>query len=270
LWARDAAAADPSRGQYLVEALAACDNCHTPRGPNGYDFSARFSGGSQTFAGDDYVVRGSNISPDKETGVGQWSDEALGAAIVAGVGKSGQLAPAMPSDSYRVLTRRDLDAIIAFLRASAPVKAQPSAPPQRHGIWSPHPLPGAEAAFDEATLSDKFKRGLYVASIARCLACHSGEVADAPDYANRLGAGGKIFRTPAGVAVASNITADVERGVGAWSDDEIKRAVTQGVSRRGEPLKPPMSTLAKTHFAKMSPEDLDALVAYLRTIPAKE
>jgi mono/diheme cytochrome c family protein len=253
-----------------VEALTACDNCHTPRGPNGYDLSARFSGGSQTFTGKDYVARGSNISSDRETGVGAWSDEALIAAIVAGRGRDGQLAPAMPSDSYRALTNADLQAIVAFLRASPPVKAQPPAPPQRHGVWSPHPAPGAEASFDEAALDDKIKRGLYVASIARCLACHSAEVDDAPDYVNGLGAGGKLFRTPAGVAVASNITAHTEKGVGAWSDDEIKRAVTQGLSRKGEALKPPMSTLARAHFAKMSSADLDALVAYLRTIPAKE
>lgn len=263
-------AADQSRGQYLVEALAACDNCHTPRGPNGYDLSARFSGGSQTFTGKDYIARGSNITPDKETGVGGWSDDAVSAAIVAGVGDDGQLAPAMPSDSYRVLTDADRNAITAFLRAQSPVKAQPMAPPQRQGKWSPHPAPGAEAAFDEAALSEKVKRGLYVASIARCLACHSTEVDDAPDYVNGLGAGGKIFRTPAGVAVASNITPHPEKGVGAWSDDEIKRAITHGVSRKGEALKPPMSNLAKAHFAKMSPEDLDALVAYLRTVPAKE
>jgi mono/diheme cytochrome c family protein len=263
-------AEDQSRGQYLVEALAACDNCHTPRGPNGYDLSARFSGGSQTFTGRDYVARGSNISSDKEIGVGGWTDDVLSAAIVAGVGRDGQLAPAMPSDSYRVLTDADRNAIIAFLRAQSPVKAQPIAPSQRQGRWPPHPAPGAEVAFDEVELSDKVKRGFYVASIARCLACHSTEVNDAPDYVNGLGAGGKTFRTPTGVAVASNITPHPEKGVGAWSDDEIKRAIMQGVSRKGEALKPPMSTLAKAHFAKMSLEDVNALVAYLRTIPAKE
>jgi mono/diheme cytochrome c family protein len=267
--AGDGVAAELPRGQYLVEALAACDNCHTPRGPNGYDFSARFSGGSQTFRGKDYVVRGSNISSDKETGVRGWSDDALRAAIVAGVGHDGQLAPPMPSDSYRVLTQSDLDSIVAFLRASAPVRAQ-TPPPRRQGGWSPHPVPGADTPFEAAALTDRLKRGLYVASVARCLACHSGETNDAPDHASKLGAGGKVFRTAAGVATASNITAHAEKGLGAWSDDDVKRAITQGVSLKGEALKPPMSTLAKGHFAKMSAEDLDALVAYLRTIPAKE
>lgn len=102
------------------------------------------------------------------------------------------------------------------------------------------------------------------------MGCHSGEGDDAPDHENKLGAGGKIFRTPAGVAVASNITAHYEKGVGAWSNAELKRAITEGVSRDGRALKPPMSTLAKAHFAKMAAEDIDALIAWLRNVPARE
>lgn len=267
--APNAIAADTARGQYLVEALAACDNCHTPRGPNGYDFSARFSGGARTFTDKSYTVRGSNISPDRETGIGAWSDDVLRAAITDGRGRDGQLAPAMPSASYRVLTKTDLDAIIAFLRQAPPAHTQ-STSPRRDGAWTPHPLPGADAPFDEAALSDRTRRGLYVASIARCMACHSGETDDAPDHVNKLGTGGKIFQTPAGVTVASNISAHPEKGVGAWSDDELKRAIKEGVSRDGRALKPPMSNLAKAHFTKISSEDLDALIAWLRTIPAKE
>lgn len=263
-------AGDIERGRYLVEALAACDNCHTPRGAGGYDPAARFSGGSQTFSDKTYVVRGSNISPDEETGVGAWTDAELRAAIVDGVGREGRLAPVMPSDSYKPLTKSDLDAIIAFLRSANPVRASLAMPQQRRGEWSPHPVPGAETAFDEAALGDKSKHGLYVASLARCMSCHSGEVDGAPDHENRFGAGGKVFRNTAGVAVGSNITSHPSKGVGAWSDDELKRAITQGVSRDGTQLRPPMSTLSKAHFSKMSPDDLDALVAWMRTIRPKE
>lgn len=263
-------AADLERGRYLVEALAACDNCHTPRGPAGYNLANRFSGGSQTFSDKTYVVRGPNITPDRETGIGEWTDAQLSAAIVDGIGRDGRLAPVMPSESYKPLTTSDLDAIIAFLRSSAPLRA-PIANRQRFkGHWTPHPMPGTDAPFDETALADKTKRGFYVASLARCMSCHSDEIDGAPDYENRLGAGGKIFRTPAGVSAGSNITAHATKGVGSWSDEELKRAITQGVSRDGAPLKPPMSTLAKAHFAKMSTEDLDALVTWLRTIPAKE
>lgn len=265
-----ACAGDIDRGRYLIEALTACDNCHTPPGGAGYDFTRRFSGGAQTFSDKSYVVRGSNISPDQETGVGAWTDEELRAAIIEGVGRDGRLAPVMPSDSYKALTARDLDAIIAFLRSAAPVRAPLQAPQQRSGDWAPHPMPGAAAAFDEASLADKSAHGLYVASLARCMSCHSEEIDGAPDYRNRLGAGGKVFRNAAGVVVASNITSHPTKGVGAWSDDEVKRAITEGVSRDGSPLRPPMSTLSKAHFSKISPDDLDALVAWMRTIPPKE
>ena len=199
-------AGDIVRGRYLVEALAACDNCHTPRGAAGYDLSNRFSGGAQTFSDKSYVVRGSNISPDKDTGVGAWTDEELCAAIVDGIGRNGRLAPVMPSDSYKPLTARDLDAIIDFLRSATPIRAPLPAPQQRSGEWAPHPMPGAAAPFDEASLADKNTWGLYVASLARCMSCHSEEIDGAPDYQNRLGAGGKTFRNAAGVVVVSNIT----------------------------------------------------------------
>lgn len=263
-------AGEIERGRYLVDALAACDNCHTPRGATGYDLSNRFSGGAQTFSDKSYVVRGPNISPDKETGVGAWSDEELRAAIVDGIGRNGRLAPVMPSDSYKPLTPSDLDAIIAVLRAATPIRGPLQAPQQRSGEWAPHPMPGAAAAFDEASLADKNTHGLYVASLARCMSCHSEEIDGAPDYQNRLGAGGKTFRNAAGVVVASNITSHPVKGVGAWSDDELKRAITQGAARDGAPLRPPMSTLSKAHFSKMSSDDLDALVAWIRTIPPKE
>lgn len=258
------------RGRYLVEALAACDNCHTPRGPDGYNEKARFSGGSQSFAGPSYTVRGGNITTDRETGVGGWSDGELRAALVDGLGRAGRLSPFMPSESYRVLTDRDAAAIIAFIRSIPPVSTRTVAR-QKFADEPPRlPIPGAQAALSEAALTERTTRGLYVASIARCMACHSGESNDIPDHEHRLGAGGKIFGTPAGVAVASNITAHLEKGVGGWSDDELKRAITQGVGRDGHSLKPTMANLSKAHFSKMSADDLDALVAWVRSIQPRE
>jgi hypothetical protein len=69
------------------------------------------------------------------------------------------------------------------------------------------------------------------------------------------------------VSVSRNITASREKGIGAWTDAEIKRAITTGVSRDGSKLKPPM---AFHPYAKMTGDDVDAVVAYLRTVPAKE
>ena len=259
-----------ARGRYLVEALMACDNCHTPRGPDGYDMSLRFSGGTQVFSEKDYIVRGSNISPDHHAGIGAWSDARIRAAIVDGVGPTGRLAPVMPSESYRVLTPQDLKAIIGFLRAAAPVSS--SLPPQQTGgtLEQRPAIPGAEAPFTDADLSDRLKRGLYLASLARCMSCHTGESGGAPDPRGRLGAGGKLFRTRAGVAVASNITSHPTKGVGAWTDEELKRAITHGIGQNGAPLAPTMANLSRAHFSKMTEEDVDALVAWIRTLPPRE
>ena len=69
------------------------------------------------------------------------------------------------------------------------------------------------------------------------------------------------------MAVSRNITSHHEKGIGAWTDAEIKTAITRGKRKDGSPLKPPMGYGL---YAKMTDADLDAVVAYLRTVPAKE
>ena len=65
------------RGSYLVNAVMACDGCHTPRQAGGFAMERRFSGGSQTWDTPAYTVKGANITPDKDTGIGAWSDDDL-------------------------------------------------------------------------------------------------------------------------------------------------------------------------------------------------
>jgi len=67
--------------------------------------------------------------------------------------------------------------------------------------------------------------------------------------------------------VARNITQSKTSGIGDWTDAEIKRAITEGKRKDGSPLKPPM---AYPLYAKMTGDDLDAIVAYLRTVPARD
>jgi len=69
------------------------------------------------------------------------------------------------------------------------------------------------------------------------------------------------------VSVSKNITSSKTKGIGEWTDADIKVAITQGVDRQGNKLKPPMGF---QYYSKMTAEDLDAVVAYLRTVPAKE
>jgi len=84
---------------------------------------------------------------------------------------------------------------------------------------------------------------------------------------NRTGAGGLVFDKPLGMeiaAVAANITPHRADGIGTWTDDEIKRAITQGISRDGRMLLPVM---AYPYYHNISDEDLDALIIYLRSLP---
>ena len=116
-------------------------------------------------------------------------------------------------------------------------------------------------------LTDKVKKGFYLATIGHCMECHTPMGARGRDFAGRLGAGGFEFPGPWGKSVSRNVTSSRTKGLGEWTDAEIKRAITQGVSRDGSKLKPPMGY---EFYAKMTADDLDAVVAWLRTLPAKE
>ena len=96
--------------------------------------------------------------------------------------------------------------------------------------------------------------------------CHTPMAPARPDFDNALGKGGREFPGPWGVSVSRNITSSKTNGIGDWTDAEIKRAITQGKRKDGSKLKPPMGF---AYYAKMTDADLDAVIAYLRTVPRR-
>ncbi|HWM49223.1 MAG TPA: cytochrome c [Xanthobacteraceae bacterium] len=255
------------RGAYLVNTVMTCHNCHTPMTQNGPDFSRALSGGPQVFDEPPFTVRGANITPDQETGIGKWTDAQIKQALRKGVRPDGsKLAPIMPTGFYEILTDRDLDAIVAYLRSVKPVKHQ-VAPPIYKAAFERQVFPGGEKPMAEGDMSNTVKRGFYLATAAHCMECHTPQVKGHSDFAKSLGKGGTEFKGPWGVSVARNITSHKEKGLGAWSDDEIKTAITKGVRRDGTKLKPPMGY---PYYARMTPDDLTAIVAWLRTVPPQE
>jgi len=256
------------RGGYLVNAVMACDGCHTPRGKEGFDMTKRFSGGSQTWDTPAYTVKGSNITPDRETGIGAWSDSEITRSLTDGIHRLGRpIAPQMPSAFYKVLTPGDLDAIVAYMKSVAPVRNAVQAPVYKAAMQA-EPVPGATKPFTEADLRDPVKRGFYLASIAHCMECHGRKPDGTPDYNNFWGKGGYLFTGPWGSAVVPNITPHRTSGIGAWTDAEIKRSLTHGVARDGRAFQQPMAR--QSYFSRMTEPDLDAIVAWLRTIPPIE
>jgi mono/diheme cytochrome c family protein len=258
------------RGSYLVNNIGACGNCHTPRVKGKPDLSKRFSGGFQTFNEPWFVLKGSNITPDAETGIGKWSIADIERALIEGVRPNGvPLAPIMPYPFFKVLTAGDLDAIVAYLRSVPAIRNQVREPVYKAAAPK-EVVPGAEKPMTPAELGDPVKRGFYLASLAHCMACHSRRSADAPpDFKNAWGAGGRIFRGGYGESVAANISGHKTKGIGGWSDAELRRALTQGVRPDGRRLKPPMIDYV-AYYATWTEADMNALVAWVRAIPPIE
>jgi hypothetical protein len=114
----------------------------------------------------------------------------------------------------------------------------------------------------------RLARGKYIVEgLAACLHCHSEHDFTQPNYPilqHRKGAGWEMPIPELGKIYARNITSDPETGLGRWTDDEIARAIREGVSRDGTALFPVMPYL---NFARMTDEDVASVVVYLRTLP---
>ena len=99
------------RGGYLVNTVMTCNNCHTPMGPNGPDFSRQLSGGL-SWDEPPFKVTASNITQDKETGIGNWTDAQIKTLLRTGKRPNGvQVAEVMPTSFYGIITEKDMDAI---------------------------------------------------------------------------------------------------------------------------------------------------------------
>ncbi|MDR6954825.1 mono/diheme cytochrome c family protein [Ancylobacter sp. 3268] len=238
-----------ARGAYLVDALAICGRCHTTPGPGNKPFA-----GGRVIETSAYKVQGSNITPDPETGIGLWSDEQIGRAITQGQRPDGsRMSTAMPYNFYAVLTDADRAAIVAYLRTLAPVRNQTAAP-----LYAVAPVPAAGVPASGQDTG----RGLYLATLARCLSCHSTPGADGePDLVGGMGKGGASFEGPWGVVVAPDIT---PRALAGWSDADIRRSLVEGVAPDGRKLAAPMQAKA---YAQLRPDDIAALVVWLRRLP---
>jgi mono/diheme cytochrome c family protein len=250
------------RGTYLMQSIVACGNCHTPKGPDGEIPGMELAGGFK-FDEKPFTAYAPNITPDKETGVGNWTDAQLIKAIREGIRPDGSIiGPPMPMVLYRGLSDTDVKAIIAYLRNVKPVRNE--VPKSEYRI----PLPPAYGPpidhVPDVPKSDKVAYGAYLAGPAgHCTECHTPMGDRGRDYANRLGAGGFEFHGPWGTSVAANITPN---GLKDRSDADIKKMIAGGTRPDGSRMLPPM---AYPYYANISAQDLDAIVAYLRTLPAK-
>lgn len=254
------------RGRYLGEVVAFCGACHNTFGPGMQPLPGMTLAGGRVFEERGMRAVAPNITQDKETGVGSWTDTQIAAAIRSGHRPDGSLiGPPMPVESYRGISDRDLAALVAWLRTVLPV---------RHAVTerSRYPFPLTSHGPEVATIpdppaDDPVARGRYIAvNLAHCMDCHSAQLSEGRADPNGRGARGLVLEGPWGAVQAANISGHPTEGIGRWTDDQILGAITRGVSADGRRLAPPMGGRAPV-WARMEPGDLQAIVAYLRSLP---
>ena len=249
-------------GKYLVEVLGSCGNCHTPKGSKGDIPEKHMAGGfklDEAFG----VAVSPNITPDKETGIGNWTDQEIIRAIREGKAKDGStLGPPMPFWLYRRMSDNDVKAIVAYLRTLKPIKNQ--AARSEYKIPLPASYGPPVASVPEPPQNDPVKYGEYLAGpIAHCADCHTPMGSEGRRDQTRLFAGGSPFHGPYGTIYATNLTPDKETGIGKWTDGQIIAAI-YGVRPDGRQLQPPMPW--PYYKEKISNGDLKAILAYLRSL----
>jgi mono/diheme cytochrome c family protein len=251
------------RGTYLMQSIVACGNCHTPKGPSGDIPGMELAGMAPFEKNPGFDANAPNITQDKETGIGNWTDAQIIASIREGKRPDGTIiGPPMPIGLYRGMSDWDVQAIVAYLRTVKPIKNE--IPKSVYRIPLPPAYGPPVVSVPSVSPDDRVAYGAYLAGPAgHCVECHSPLTPKGPDLANNLGAGGFQFHGPWGVSTSSNIT---PAGLGERSYEEIRQMITTGTRPDGSKMLPPM---AYAYYANIKEEDLLAIVAYLRTLPAK-
>ncbi|NNG23556.1 c-type cytochrome [Telluria aromaticivorans] len=251
-----------ARGAYLARA-GDCVACHTVRG------GPEYAGGRalDTPFGRLY---GPNLTPDRETGIGDWTADEFWNALHNGRAPDGRLLyPAFPYTNYTRVSRPDADALFAYLRSLPPVR-QPNKPHEldfpynqqamlagwrllyfKPAAFTPQPARGAE-----------WNRGAYlVEGLGHCSACHSTR--------NRLGASGDTLSgglMPSIGWYAPSLTSGAEAGLGDWDQEHIVALLQTGISPRGTATGPMAEVVARS-LQHLSTGDVGAMATYLKSLP---
>ena len=265
-----------ARGDYLVNHVTGCTGCHSPvqddkpgdRPVEGKLGAGRDFGELPGFPGH---LRAPNLTPDKETGIGRYTDGEVLRAMREGVGKDGHaLFPQMPYLTYaKTLSDDDALAIVAYLRTLPAVSNDPGRMEVKFPVSMfiravPAPL---TASPPPAPLpSNTLARGQWLLQVCSCGDCHDGVDSHRQKVAGQAMAGGQKFPLAAGKgsAIAANITSDKATGIGSYTDADLRRVLDEGKNKAGRSL----YVMPWSYYAGLTKEDKDALVLAIRTIPA--
>ncbi len=255
------------RGTYLMRGIVACGNCHTPKGPDGIALPDRELAGGLVIDTPVFRAVVPNITPDNETGIGKWTGDQLVAAIREGKRPDGSIiGPPMPIEMYRAMSDSDARAIVAYLRAIEPIRNATEKSTYRIPLPASYGPPVGHVA--DVPPANKLAYGKYLSDIGHCMDCHSPLVRGQLDL-TRAGMGGReLGAFPSGVTVTANLTSANPDGIAKWTDAQVKQSLVTGIRPDGRHL---VRLMAFDWYKTIASKDLDALVAYLRTLkPARQ
>ncbi|HJT64826.1 MAG TPA: cytochrome c [Pyrinomonadaceae bacterium] len=254
------------RGRYLVEGLAHCFQCHSEvdwQTPGAQPKAGRKGAGTIfAEAGMEWLVA-PNITPDVETGAGNWTDEQFARAIREGVGHDGRrLFPMMPYMNFRQMSDEDLASVIVYVRSIDPVRnvvPKTMIPEVLKGSLPPHqPITGPVAGPD---MSNPVARGQYLVTLGNCLSCHTPMNKQGQPMMQLAFGGGMKFKGPWGEVTSANITPDPS-GISYYDEALFVKTLRTGqVGARKL-----NSVMPWGYFRNLTDEDLKAIFAYLRTL----
>jgi mono/diheme cytochrome c family protein len=252
-----------ARGRYLT-ILGDCSACHTDPGGKPY-------AGGEAVDTPFGVVASANITPDVETGIGSWNDDDFVSALQTGRGKDGvRLYPAMPYPYFAKMPRNDILAIRAYLDTLEPVHRAiktdqlPFPFKFRFGMLFWNALFFDRTPFEPvAGKSAEWNRGAYIVEgPGHCGACHTPK--------NFLG-GDKTSDRLQGATLqgwfASDLTGDKRSGLGDWSSDDIVAYLKSGRNAHAAATGT-MAQVVADSTSRMRDDDLKAIAAYLKDVPA--
>lgn len=255
------------RGQYLVEGSLHCFQCHSKVDKNapGAPALPGTKGGGRiwTEEGFPWLVT-PNITPDKETGGGNWTDDMLARAIREGIGHDGRaLFPLMPYRSFSHLSDEDLASVVVYLRTIEPIQdhlPQTKTPFPLSIMLNilPEPL---NAEVPPPDLSTQVKRGEYLAKISDCAGCHTPRGRMSPELAGFEFAGGNVMGQGESAVASTNITPDPS-GI-SYYDEALFLEVMHTGHVKARKLNPVMPWV---YLRNMTDDDLKSIFAYLRTL----
>lgn len=252
-----------ARGEYLAKA-ADCMVCHTAQGGKEY-------AGGLGFKLPFGMLYSTNITPDKDTGIGNYTDQDFLNAMHRGVRRDGaRLYPAMPYTSYTYVTDADALAIKAYLFSLPPVRAELPANTlafpfnQRWGMMFWSAVFNPDTRFEpDTSKSPEWNRGAYLAeALAHCGECHTPRnlafaLNNRKKFGGALTAGWRAF----------NISSDKATGLGNWRDEDLVAYLSNGHATGHGTASGPMGEAVDHSLSGFAPEDIRAVVAYLRSVP---